>query len=83
MKCTNPKCEACYPKIVKCKSCNADIFFITTQDGFPHPCNAKELKVWIPYHGRGYNAKDIFWQLHQAFESHFATCPDAEHWRKK
>ena len=63
------------PEIVKCKSCNADIFFIKYKDKF-HPVNAKPKKVFI---SNEWGA----WFFVNGHESHFSNCPNAAQHRRK
>jgi hypothetical protein len=62
-------------KIVRCRSCNAEIFFIELENGKKHPVNAKPKKVFISMEGIG-------WGLETGYESHFSTCPQADSWRR-
>jgi len=65
----------------KCKSCGAEIEWIKTKAGKNAPIDAKPVKVYI-------EAPDLIghenrWILISAFTSHFATCPDADKFRRK
>src|SRR3989304_5013770 len=64
------------PREAKCRACGADIFFIsyTRKDGSQgfHPCNNKTVKI-ITQSGR----------VVVGMESHFATCPFADSFRRK
>lgn len=63
-------------KIVRCRTCSADIFFIKLENGKNHPVNAKPKKVFIYLEGAG-------WDLETGHESHFSSCPQANTWRNK
>jgi hypothetical protein len=67
-------------KIVKCRSCSADIFFITYKDK-KHPVNAKPKKVFISQEDEFGNT--MYWELVNGYESHFSSCPNSDFWRKK
>lgn len=71
-----------------CKSCHAEITWIKTPAGKPHPLNAAPVKVWVPTFagyfertGQGERAVQS-WRLVDGYTSHFATCPNAEAHRK-
>ena len=68
------------PEIVKCKSCNADIFFVRYKDKY-HPVNAKAKKVFVLSDDGHMPA--LFWEFINGYESHFATCPNAAQHRRK
>lgn len=68
-------------KIVKCRSCKANIFYIKYK-GKAHPINAMPRKVFVPV-GENKFGSVSSWELMYGYESHFATCPDAAKWRKK
>lgn len=53
-----------------CRSCGAEIVWITSQAGKLIPCDSREKAV-ITVDGR----------FVKGFESHFSTCPDAAKWR--
>jgi len=63
-------------EITKCRSCNADIFWIEYK-GKKHPVNAKAILGFIKIHITGK------WVMEKSWISHFATCPDAQKWRNK
>uniref|UniRef100_A0A6M3JGT2 Uncharacterized protein n=1 Tax=viral metagenome TaxID=1070528 RepID=A0A6M3JGT2_9ZZZZ len=63
-------------KIVKCRSCQADIFFIPLENGKRHPVNVWKKRIFV-------FLDDLGWQLETGYESHFSTCPQANAWRKK
>jgi hypothetical protein len=60
--------------VLTCRSasCQQEIFYID-YNGRKHPANAKPKKVFV-----GINNE---WQLLTGYESHFATCKDADRWR--
>ncbi len=82
-------------KMPKCKSCGAKIKYIRLQTGKTMPVNAGSL---IPVRPGGSKSVcvvtpegkvimgDPVWKGHpeavEGYVSHFATCPDAEKWRK-
>ena len=69
-------------KIVKCRTCGAEIFFIRYKDKF-HPVNLKPKKLFV-LTKKYYDLMEAgFWKVTECYESHFSSCPDAEHWRKK
>lgn len=55
-----------------CKSCGSAIIFISTKGGKMMPCNAKRTVVITP------QGETI-----SGHESHFATCPQAEEFRRE
>ncbi len=62
--------------ITKCKSCNADIMFVTTPAGKSHPLNLPAVKMWVKdQDGHIYSMTDCY-------TSHFATCNHPELFRK-
>ena len=68
-------------KVVKCRSCKADIIFIKHGKKF-HPVNVNPKKLFV-FIKEYYDLMESgAWQLVDAYESHFATCPDAAKWRK-
>lgn len=73
-----------------CKSCGAEIVWIRTQAGKPHPLDAKPEKRWValgdltcggPIDDR-MDAASHGWSLVDTYVSHFATCPHAAEHRK-
>ncbi len=69
-------------RIVKCRSCDADIFFIRHGKKF-HPVNIKPKKLFVLIKKYYDPQEDGTWQLIDCYESHFSNCPDAETWRKR
>lgn len=65
--------------IVKCRTCKADIFFISYK-GKKHPVNAKPKKVFVADEDEFGNVN--FWELVNGYESHFSSCLQADSWRK-
>jgi len=61
--------------VPKCKSCGAEIEWIKTWKGENYPVNAKPKKMFTKIKG--------YWILVDCYETHFATCPDADQHRKK
>jgi transcription elongation factor Elf1 len=64
--------------MANCKSCGAEIEWIKTPQGKSHPVDASPKKLW-QYTDHPVNNP---WQLVDVYESHFATCPDANKHRK-
>ena len=64
-------------EIATCKSCGARIRWIQYR-GKGHPVNEKPKKLFYNFPVEPGNE----WHLADCYESHFATCPDAEDWRK-
>ena len=63
----------------KCKSCGAEIIWITTKKGLFHPVDVKPKKMWVqdPY------AVELHRMvLQDCYESHFAICPNADKHRR-
>jgi len=60
-----------------CKSCGAEIIWIETPDGRKCPVQREQINVWT------HDGLTEQWRLVKAHEPHFATCPDADKWRKK
>lgn len=79
--------------MAKCKACGADIIWIKTKNGKPMPCDSQK----IPYRNTfpkgsltlvcpdGRIAKGEFDITSDTFgyQSHFATCPAADRYRKR
>ena len=63
----------------ECRSCKAEILWIKHKgkDGKEksHPVNTIAKMMWVEM---DFNE----WKLVKAYESHFATCPNSESWRK-
>ena len=75
----------------KCKSCGADIIWIPTVSGKSMPCDAKPIPykedasgslTLVTSEGRVVRAKADATSDTFGYTSHFATCPDANTWRK-
>jgi hypothetical protein len=60
----------------KCKSCEAEIVWVESEDGRRHPLNDRVLTVAIPV---GDNPLVV--RFVTARSSHFATCPQADQHR--
>ena len=63
----------------KCKSCDADIIWIKTKKGKFHPVDAKPKKLWVQDQ---YSVEFNGMMLVDCYESHFATCPNADKHRR-
>jgi len=60
-------------KLAQCKTCKQNIHFINSKkSGTPIPCNLKKIT--------GVTAKG---EIVQVWESHFATCPQADQHRRR
>lgn len=82
-------------RVTRCKSCGAEIVFIGTGGGNSIPCNAKTLPYWQAKDGKHRivtpNGEVLSADLEGipgaetglGYVTHFATCPDAEKFRKK
>ncbi len=68
-------------KIVKCRSCNTDIFFIRHGRKF-HPVNVNPKKLFVFMEEYYDGMKSSRFKLVDCYESHFATCPQANTWRE-
>lgn len=66
-----------------CKSCGAEILWVTTPTGKNAPVDAKPEKRWVEVkvilEGRPDTAE---WVLVDTYLPHFATCPQASEHRK-
>jgi hypothetical protein len=74
-------------KAEKCRSCGADVIWALSRNGKPMPFDAKPV-TGIYYLIDGIHPEEKL-AVHATrpetgplFRSHFATCPDAEKWRK-
>ena len=61
--------------MAKCKACKAEIKFISTPSGRLTPIDTKMKMIWCYI--------DNKWQTCNGYESHFATCPEADKFRRK
>ena len=59
-------------KLVQCKACKQNIHFVETKKGRLMPCNPKKLTVIT-----------VMGDVVSGWEAHFATCPQADKFRKK
>ena len=59
-----------------CKSCDAEIIWAKTTNGKAMPLNVKKTRVLV------LNASGNIDFSQFGHESHFATCPNADAWRK-
>ena len=57
-----------------CKGCGAKIVWIKTENGKLTPIDAKPEKRYVSI--------DYSWKVMDTHISHFATCPEADHFRK-
>lgn len=82
-------------RVTRCKSCGAEIVFIGTGEGKSIPCNAEALPYWQTKGGGQKivtpNGEVLSAELEGlpgtatglGYITHFATCPDAEKYRKR
>jgi len=57
----------------KCRTCEANIKWITTANGKRMPLDVDPIKAWT----KDKNGK---WHLTECFTSHFVTCPQSKSW---
>lgn len=89
-----PYKEGKKPNVCKCRSCGAEVVFVTMQSGAKMPCDATLIRcredksaktLFVTPNGivmRGVEAPDgvaDFW----GYRSHFETCPQAEEFRRR
>jgi hypothetical protein len=60
---------------MKCRSCQADVLFVPTKDGKQMPLDAPGEQRLVIEEGVAV--------VRLTYVSHFATCPEAEKWRKR
>ena len=74
-----------------CKSCNAPLLWVKTSDGKPMPCNpepvlsipaGEAIVLKVPGKHAIVVKAPADRPLAIGFQSHWATCPDAQSWRK-
>ena len=82
-------------RVWPCKSCGASIVFVRTNKGTSIPCNAEEVPYWQKKGGKHKivtpNGEVLSAELEGVtgmetglgYITHFATCPDADKFRKK
>lgn len=62
-----------------CRKCKAHIIFARTENGKTAPFDAKPQTFFTIFNnGYGNEARSV-----KVYTSHFATCPEADHFRKK
>jgi hypothetical protein len=61
---------------MKCRgpTCGAEITFISKRGGGKHPVNLPAKQLWV-------EGDDGLCDLRLCYESHYATCPDADAFR--
>jgi hypothetical protein len=64
-------------KTSRCRSCRAEIVWVKTRAAKLMPLDAKPEKRWVLGEG------DQSARLVDTYVSHYASCPDAETWRKR
>ena len=62
--------------VVPCRSCGARIFFAKGASGRSIPLDLPSKLVYV------FNADLGGWVTARGHESHFATCPQADRWRR-
>lgn len=82
----------------QCRGCGKEILFIKTGNGKTQPVNPEPVYVMLKAGGKPYITKDGMYiygtiagdalddpdtNLVKAYESHFATCPEANNFRRK
>lgn len=67
-------------RLSRCKSCNAEVFWVETESGKRMPCNAKPKRKDLVLCKR--QGKTIA-KMADVYESHFATCPNAKQRRRR
>lgn len=79
------------PHVVQCRSCGADIFYAVGAKGAPMPMDAEPVVdgnlVLEPRRDRSAPRAVAFQPLihsqAERYQSHFASCPHADHWRRR
>ncbi len=71
--------DADLPPIALCASCQAEIRWVLTEKGNRAPMDAKPVTrgFTITKQGAVYRALNV-----PVFQSHFATCPHSQSWRR-
>ena len=64
------------PDLRPCKLCGASIFFAKSLSGAPMPLDAQRRRVVV------LNEEGRAQRIELGYESHFATCPQANRFRK-
>jgi len=59
-----------------CRSCGAPVRWVQDGYGKNQILDEKPEKRWV------FNASTGVWSIEDTYVSHFATCPDAEKWRR-
>jgi len=65
----------------KCRSCKAEIIWAATESGRAMPLDAKPEKRFVLMEIQGGGADEAV--AVDTYVSHFATCPEADKFRKK
>lgn len=66
--------------VAECRSCSAPIVWVYTDDRKAMPVDAKPERRLVPT-GSTRDGKPRM-RVRATYVSHFATCPDADRWRK-
>ena len=64
----------------QCKSCNAHILWVETENGKRMPLDLEPERRFVIEAEAG--ADPMKARLRNTYVSHFATCPNADRWRK-
>lgn len=82
-------CQHCGCPITACRSCGAPIVWALTEQGKRMPLDALVTTVMAMFNESGpitvaniATADEISWRQVKGHVSHFATCPQADRWRK-
>jgi hypothetical protein len=62
----------------QCKSCSAHVLWVVTESGARMPLDAEPERRFVVDSG----TNPMRARVRNTYVSHFATCPNAERWRK-
>lgn len=65
--------------MTRCRRCTADIFFAQTATGKKIPMDARPVPGMFRVFRGGAGERTV--EAVKVYRSHFATCPDADHFR--
>ena len=65
------------PNARPCKLCGARIFFVKTEKGSLMPLDEKKRRIIV------LDSKGVYMRAEAGYETHYATCPNADEFRKK
>lgn len=63
-----------------CRSCKAPVYWLGTATGKAVIVDVRPRRVYTPDMS---DPERKTFKITEGYESHFATCPDADKWRKK